>query len=232
MELKWGRKCYSYALIKEPRNTLKITVAPDCAISVRAPLHASEADIAKRVHSRGAWIDAQIADFSLWKPRSPPRSFVSGESHKYLGRSYRLHVRSSLRNALTLTHGRLVIEATKGLAREEVKLRLDEWYNVRAKIVFPKRLDAIHQRFQDVLPDKPQLVIRRMSKRWGSYSSGKRVVLNVELIQVATGLLDYVIAHELAHAAHWSHGREWQSLMTKVMPDWRKRKAALEVALL
>jgi predicted metal-dependent hydrolase len=33
-------------------------------------------------------------------------------------------------------------------------------------------------------------------------------------------LIDYVICHELTHGFHADHGKEWQNLLSTVMPDW------------
>jgi predicted metal-dependent hydrolase len=70
-----------------------------------------------------------------------------------------------------------------------------------------------------------------MSKRWGSFTPGGRVVLNVDLVRASPRLIDYVICHELAHAFYPDHGKEWRSLLNTVMPDWADRKAQLESAL-
>ncbi|MBX3427956.1 MAG: M48 family metallopeptidase [Hyphomonadaceae bacterium] len=232
MAVAWGRKTIKFAVAKEDRSTLRITVAPDSSVMVRVPARATDAEIAERVRRRAGWIDAQQHDFSLWKPRTPPRSYVSGESHKYLGRSLRLHVRGSLRNAVTVTQSRLVMETLGEKSRGERADLLWRWYTSKAQTHFRRRLAVQHKLFARVLPTPPTLIARRMTNRWGSYTKRGNLVLNVELIQVSTRLLDYVITHELAHAAYWGHGKDWQALMTTVMPDWRERKAALEKALL
>jgi hypothetical protein len=80
--------------------------------------------------------------------------------------------------------------------------------------------------------DYPSLVIRRMTRRWGSFTAAGNLVLNRDLIRASPRLIDYVVAHELAHGSHPDHGPEWQSLLTRVMPDWHERKALLELQLI
>lgn len=232
MAVAWGRKTIRFSVAKEDRNSLRITVAPDSSVLVRVPSHATDVEIAERVRRRAGWIDAQQHDFSLWKPRTPPRSYISGETHKYLGRALRLHVRESLRNAVTVTQSRLVMETLGEKSRDQRAELLWRWYASRAQTHFRRRLTAQHKLFARLLPDAPTLITRRMTSRWGSYTKRGNLVLNVELIQVSTRLLDYVITHELAHAAYWGHGRDWQALMTSMMPDWRERKSSLEKSLL
>lgn len=232
MAIAWGRKTIKFSVAREDRSSLRITVTPDSSVLVRVPSKATDSEIAERVRRRAGWIDAQQHDFSLWKPRTPPRSYISGETHKYLGRALRLHVRESLRNAVTVTQSRLVMETLGEKSRSERANLLWRWYATKAQIHFRRRLAAQHKLLARLLHDPPTLIARRMTSRWGSFTKRGNLVLNVELIQVSTRLLDYVITHELAHAAYWGHGRDWQALMATVMPDWRERKSALEKALL
>jgi hypothetical protein len=44
-------------------------------------------------------------------------------------------------------------------------------------------------------------------------------------------MIDYVICHELAHAFHPNHGKEWRDLVEMIMPDWESRKDSLEAFL-
>src|SRR5690349_17125092 len=79
-----------YRVSFSKRRTLAITVRPDCSIAVTAPVGTSREEIAKRVHKRGRWVIRQFLHFEQFRPRSPKRRYVGGETHLYLGRQYRL----------------------------------------------------------------------------------------------------------------------------------------------
>jgi predicted metal-dependent hydrolase len=79
--------------------------------------------------------------------------------------------------------------------------------------------------------DVPKLMIRPMTKRWGSFTPKGSLVLNLDLIRAPMRCIDYVIVHELAHAFEPDHGVRWRRLMDKAMPDWRDRKQQLETKL-
>ena len=70
-----------------------------------------------------------------------------------------------------------------------------------------------------------------MQRRWGSYSKNGRVTLNIDLVRAPLPCIDYVIVHELAHALHPNHGRSFYDLLSQMMPDWERRKLALEKIL-
>jgi predicted metal-dependent hydrolase len=100
-----------------------------------------------------------------------------------------------------------------------------------ARSVFHERLDAMAPPFVRKGMQKPVLIIRAMSKRWGSFTAAGRIVLNVDLIRASPLLIDYVICHELAHAFFPDHGKGWRDLLSTIIPDWESRKARLEAVL-
>ena len=59
---------------------------------VRTPAGCDTQIVESRVRRRAKWISRQLAYFGLFSPRTPPRRYVSGETHLYLGRQYRLKV--------------------------------------------------------------------------------------------------------------------------------------------
>jgi glyoxylate carboligase len=59
----------------------------------------------------------------------------------------------------------------------------------------------------------PVLVMRSMSRRWGSYNGLGRVLLNPDLIRAPTACIDYVITHELVHILHPNHGQKFYELL-------------------
>ena len=59
-------------------------------------------------------------------------------------------------------------------------------------------------------------------------SRGRRLVLNLRLIEAPVDAIDYVITHELCHIPHPNHGLAFFELLDRVMPDWERRKAKLE----
>jgi hypothetical protein len=153
---------------------------------------------------------------------------VSGETHLLLGRQYRLSIEESRDAYVRIEGSRLNILARRVDDQAHCRRLLAAFYSLTARTVFRERLDAVIPPFARKGMRMPVLVVRRMTKRWGSYTPKGRIVLNVDLIRASPTLIDYVICHELAHAFHPDHGREWQNLLDAVMPDWQIRKARLE----
>ena len=212
------------------RQTLAIEVHPDSRVLVRAPLDCPEGLIAERVQKRAGWISRQLAEFERYRPRTPARQYISGESHLYLGRQYRLKLVPGEAASVKLTRGRLLVTLPGDPAPESVKALLHRWYLDRARAVFTEVLDASLRHFKNV--EQPRLIVRAMQSRWGSLSRAGTMTLNVNLVRAPRPCIEYVVIHELCHTQHRDHDARFFKLLGQVMPDWEQRKQRLEAALL
>lgn len=88
----YGGRRIDFTVVRRRRKTLEIAVEPDASVVVTAPIDAPIEAIAGKVRKRAAWVRRQQRFFSRFLPRTPPRRYVAGETHLYLGRPYRLKV--------------------------------------------------------------------------------------------------------------------------------------------
>jgi predicted metal-dependent hydrolase len=226
--VSYGGETISYEVrFIETRRTLGIEVHPDSRVIVRAPPGCTSALIETRVKKRAAWISRQLAEFEQYRPRTPARQYVGGESHLYLGRQYRLKVETSQVTGVTLTRGQIRVTLPGDIGPERV---LHRWYLDRARAVFSEAIQDGAQRFPGFAA--PRLIVRTMQSRWGSLSQAGTMTLNVNLVRAARPCIDYVVVHELCHALYRDHDARFYKLLGRVMPDWEARKRRLEAALL
>lgn len=231
----FGSQSIPYALERAPRRTLAITVRPDGSVHVRAPQHAEESRIEQVLHRRARWILRQQRFFSQFLPRTPARRYISGETHLYLGRQYRLRVRAvdaaATQETVKLTGGYLYVYTQEPENPQRVKAHLDAWYMAHAQERFRERLAFCLQSLPGWNIDAPTLHIRPMARRWGSCSASGELTLNVDLIRAPRACIEYVIMHELCHLRHPDHSTQFYTLLSSVMPDWQARKLRLEILL-
>lgn len=229
--LTWGTDTIRYEVrFLASRQTLAIEVHPDSRVLVRAPVDCPEALIAERVQKRAAWISRQLAEFERYRPRTPARQYINGESHLYLGRQYRLKLAEGDSTSVKLTRGQLLVSLPGEPEPERVKALLHRWYLDRARAVFTDVLDASLLHFKGVA--SPRLIVRAMQSRWGSLSRAGTMTLNVNLVRAPHPCIEYVVTHELCHTRHRDHDARFFKLLGQVMPDWEQRKQRLEAALL
>lgn len=229
--LTYGRDTIRYEVrFLASRQTLAIEVHPDSRVLVRAPVDCPEAVIAERVQKRAAWISRQLAEFERYRPRTPARQYINGESHLYLGRQYRLKLLPGDAASVKFARGQLLVTLPGEPEAERVKALLHRWYLDHARAVFTEVLDACLPSFKGV--EHPRLIVRAMQSRWGSLSRAGSMTLNVNLVRAPRPCIEYVVTHELCHTKHRDHDARFFKLLGQVMPDWEQRKQRLEAALL
>ncbi len=229
-KLDYGESIITYQLRTANRKSLEIAVHPDGCVVVKAPADAERSAIAAQVKKRARWIQKQLRYFEQFEPRTPPRQFVGGESHLYLGRSYRLKIAPADTDLVLLKSGFFCISATN-TAPKHIAGLLSAWYQGKATRHLAEVFDECWANFEKHGVPKPTLRIMQMKKRWGSLSKNATLTLNAELIKTPRECIEYVVVHELCHLLHHNHGPEFHRLLERSLPDWMERKHKLEMAL-
>lgn len=233
----YGDEVIRYEVVERPsRRTLGIEVHPCGRVLVLAPRGCDDATIDEKLQLRAGWVSRQLETFSRYERHTAPRQFLSGESHRYLGRQYRLRVTANdpdtRQDQVKLTRGEMLVTGPGKLAPSKVKELLRRWYLCRAREVFDAVLAGAFDTFQRFGHERPRIAVREMRSRWGSLSPGGQMTLNSRLVQAPRPCVEYVIVHELCHLVHKNHSSEFFGLLGQIMPDWQARKHRLEQALL
>lgn len=225
--VKYGESQISYTLDFAARKTLAISVAPDLAVQVIAPFGSDMSRIEELVRRRAPWILRQQRELERYLPSIPPRRYVNGETHRYLGRQYRLKVENDHAETVKLSRGWLTVSTAAPRDSNQIKHLVEQWYFLQAERVFPERLEAMLPRFFHFQLELPPLQIKNLKSRWGSCNHHGKIVLNLKLMQMPKPYIDYVIVHELCHLIEYNHSRRFYTLLDRMMPDWQERKTKL-----
>jgi predicted metal-dependent hydrolase len=231
IDICWGERHATAELRRTHRRVLRVEVKPSGDVVVFAPEGETVEKVESRVKRKCPWIFRELDRIEGGPIVTPPRHFLSGETHLLLGKPYRLALEQSEKQDVRLDGDRLFMLTPDIKDSTECSRLLLEFHTSTAKSMFPGRLDAMAPPFIRRGMTMPLLIIRQMHKRWGSYTNAGNIVLNVDLVRASPLLIDYVICHELAHAFYPDHGKGWCDLLSTVMPDWESRKARLEAAL-
>ncbi|WP_019011208.1 M48 family metallopeptidase [Deinococcus aquatilis] len=222
---EYGTTRIPYQVVRRERNTLSIEVLPDGTVQAVAPLDTREEEIRWRLEKRGAWILRQQRELALLPPPLPPRKYVSGETHRYLGRQHRLRVLIGREEEVRVTRGELLVTAK---APERAERVLQAWLRERAEQVLAERMVVCQEKASHHgIRYSGEFRLRRMTTRWGSCSRAGRLTFNPLLIQAPKECIDYVLLHELCHTTEFSHSRAYYVLLGRVLPDWKAKRARL-----
>lgn len=227
----YGKYSYDYFLIKEARKTISLTVRPDLSVVLKSPIDYNKEKINNFLKRKWLWIEKQLTFFKKFQNNGNKKEYISGESFLYLGRQYKLIVREAGKNQVKLDHGKLILWTDKEVRDSKVNKRiLKKWYKERAKLIFDSRYKEVLKSFD--VKEAPVLVIKKMDKRWGSFVTDKKIILNPKLIQAPKYCIDYVITHELCHLERRRHDAKFYKLLELKIPNWEKIKEKLEMKLL
>ncbi len=195
---------------------------PDGRVRVATPLHLDNEGVRLAVVSRLAWIRRKRNEF-LQQDRQSRRELVTGESHYFEGRRYRLDVEESpgpprirLRNASWIAMR--VRPSTSRDTREAVLYR---WYRDRLRERIPGLIAKWEPRIDVAVRDWR---IRRMKTKWGTCNPvAGRIWLNTELAKKPPACLEYVVVHEMIHLVERNHTERFRGILDRALPDWRQR---------
>jgi len=226
--IQYGNSEIKFDLEYADRKTLRILVHPDSQVKVIAPINSSQDKIDKKVRSKASWILKQKEFFLSFHPLTPPRKYVSGETHLYLGKQYRLKVLMSKVEQVKLNKGYFIVSTADPKNTIRVQGLLTAWYNQKAEIHFQEMFQDIKPIFKQFSRDKVELKMRWMKNKWGSCNSQGQITLNTELIKATKKCIEYVLIHEMCHLGYLNHSRSFYNLLEKHLPNWRKTKYELE----
>ena len=193
---------------------------PSGRVRVAAPLRLDDDAVRLAVISRLGWIHRKQAEFKQ-QDRQSQREFVTGESHYFEGRRYRIDVTEcdgppTVRLLNTTT---MALRVRPGDDQDQREAVLNRWYCCQLR----DRLPALLKKWESKVGVRvAEVRIRKMKTRWGSCNKdGRRIWLNLELMKKPVGCLEYIVVHEMLHLIERHHNDRFRDLMDKLMPQWR-----------
>lgn len=188
-------------------------------------------DMAQR---RAGWIAAQL------KRVPEPAPFVAGARIPYLGVEHMVRHDPGGRGITRLVDApgdEIVVSGRE----EHLARRLADWLKAQAKAELTARAHDKVARLSDLLgpdllgqekhPRKPlgvgRITVRDTRSRWGSCAVDGNLNFSWRLIMAPEHVLDYVVAHEVAHLAHRDHGPAFWALADGLTERMNEAKAWL-----
>ena len=185
--IRYNGETISFALVRTKTKRLTISVCPNLAVEVKAPKDRSLTQIKARVENRAARIARQLQHFRQAPPAAPKRRYVSGETHVFLGRQYRLKIHPADHSSVKLI-GRYLHVLTPTPYR--VGELVEDWYRDHAKQLLHRRVQQCYDDVKRFGIPSPTSRLKQMYKRWGSCTPTASIILNTELIKARSQCID------------------------------------------
>ena len=155
----FGKKVIEYSVKKgNRRKSLAISITPASQVVVLAPRFLNEDKIKSIVKNKSRWILEKQNYFKRLSEQYPQKEFVSGEQILFLGRRYRLKLRSNeegFGGPPVLSGRRMSIfidgQNNRGDRKQQIKNTLTNWFADKAEKIVRQRI----RRYANLLGVKP-----------------------------------------------------------------------------
>jgi predicted metal-dependent hydrolase len=208
------------------RKTISLIIERDNQVVIRAPSTATREQLTQMAQRRALWVHTKLQTKQAYSQRARPKEFVDGEGFFYFGRSYRLRVvpvQSGHKRPALHLHGTWF--ELRSDARPKAAQYFARWYAEHGQSWIETRVDFYARRI-GVTPAKVE--IRNLQNRWASCSKNGNIIFHWRIVCLPPSIIDYIIAHELAHLAQPHHGKDFWQLLERTMPDYATRKKWLD----
>jgi len=203
------------------KKTMTLQVTREGKVVIRVPQRTPDNEVERFFYSRQAWIARKLNGKEMKEEiGGKPREFIAGEEFFYLGNPYPLEMTESngTRKALALSLGKFLLAREKSSQARELFVK---WYRDRAREVIEERVRFWGSRFS-LIPTG--ITITGAWQRYGSCSAKNRLSFSWRLMMAPYQVIDYIIAHELAHIKVKNHSKKFWIYLEGLMPDYRTQK--------
>ncbi|GAA4350838.1 SprT family zinc-dependent metalloprotease [Variovorax defluvii] len=226
-ELLLGNARVAYEFARGKRRTIGFVVGAE-GLSVRAPRWVALRDVDAAVREKSSWILRKLAETQQRhaKLEATRIDWKDGAVFPFLGQPVEVRLEPQ--------HGFVgvgaVLDAGSGEGTRILRLALansagpeqirdgaQAWLMRQARRIFIERLDH----FAPKLGVKwTKLSLSNASTRWGSASADGTIRLHWRLVHFGMPVVDYVVAHELAHLRVMDHSPRFWETVESVVPDY------------
>ena len=222
--MRLGERELPYLLKRSAKRRRVVLTVDERGLVVHVPWRASDRHIAQVIDEAKSWILRKVAEWERNKPVA--RSWQAGELIDFLGRqlSLRLVERPGRAIAQLKDGDALELSLAAPHAPERVREAVVQWYRRHAVAHFSER---VHHFSAKLAVATPRVLLSSARTRWGSCNAAGEVRLNWRLMQAASPIIDYVVAHEVAHLKVLSHSTRFWRTVQRIYPDYEGAKAEL-----
>lgn len=215
----------TFTLMRSRRRSIGFVIGSE-GLRVTAPYWVSLKQIDEAVLEKSAWI---VRKLDFWRQRHESASDAQQAWHAcsqlpYLGTTISIDIDGGIRQSrfdgdrfqpqpqdtlwLALTAGADAAQR-RAMAAHWLKRQAQDYFDLRIRLLAANA--GLH--FQ-------AWRLSRARARWGSCNSSGNIRLNWRLIHFAPDVIDYVIAHELAHLKQMNHSAQFWQQVGLILPGY------------
>lgn len=221
----FGAQVIEYELRRSRRRSIGFLIDAS-GLRVTAPRSVAIGEIEDALRSKQKWILRKLVE---WREHVRRRDqlaieWTDGATVPFAGTTLTLSI-DPARRGVRRSDDRLIVGTAANADADFVRHAAQEWLKAQARLLFGERLPVYAQRL-GIAPRRWQLSSART--RWGSCSADGSIRLNWRLIHFPLDVIDYVIAHEIAHLKEMNHSPRFWATLGAILPEYEAPRLRLK----
>ncbi|WMJ08584.1 M48 family metallopeptidase [Nitrosomonas sp. sh817] len=213
----------SYTLTRSRRKTIGLQISQH-GLRISAPLLTPLSHIDSVLQQKADWIKKKLDQWQAKKSLTLDWSLET--AYPLLGEPWRIAMKPIGELAMIQSFSQELAQPPAiELTPRQIETFVMSWYQQQAITCFQQRI-AIYAPALNLTT--PPFRLSQAKTRWGSCNSRGLITLNWRLIQLPLHLVDYVVAHELAHLIEMNHSKAFWEVVGRVCPGYREARRELK----
>ena len=168
-------------------------------IVLTAPVRMARATAVDFAYAQAGWIAARLKRIPERRP------FVDGADVPLFGTPHRIRHRADARGTAWREGNEIHVAGRP----EHLPRRLKDWLTAELR---EKLVPLVEAKAAKVERPVRRIAVRDTRSRWGSCAPDGRMSFSWRLVFAPPEVLDYLVAHEVAHLVHHNHGPRFWAL--------------------
>lgn len=211
-------------LIRSRRRTIGFQI-DQRGLRVSAPRWVTVWEIERALQEKADWILRKLAEWEQHerRRRDMTPSWEHGSTIRILGEVCTIDLAADV-EGVTRVGQCLRVGLPADASSEQIQDMAEKWFRNEARSIFADRIPIYSARLGKS-PSRWTLSSART--RWGSCNPDGSIRLNWRLVHFPIDVIDYVIAHELAHLVELNHSPRFWAIVEQLFPDYQRIRGTL-----
>ena len=223
--VKLGRRILTYRFDRARRRTIGLFVDRH-GLAARAPRWVSVDQVEAFIREKEGWVLAKLAELPLRENRSV--QWRDGGRFPFFGQD--LRITTTAASAALAVYGDELRVPTQLIDEPAVRAAVIDWLGPVALTKFRERATLLAPRIDVTVP---RLALSSARTQWGSCTMSRdgiaRIRLHWRLAHLPLSVVDYVIAHELAHMREMNHSTRFWGWVALMVPNYKAAQNELRL---
>jgi len=231
-EIRLGKAVVSYEIKRARRSSIGMIVGVE-GLSVRAPRWVSSNDIETALRAKERWICNKLVEQRerAHKQLSARIDWREGATVPFMGESVVLVLDPRVSGAVLqradqapqdaalpgVAQRTLHLGLPQSASAEQIRDAVQAWLQREALDIFMARVPLYAEQLG---VNVTKVRLSSAKTRWGSASADGSIRLHWRLVHFSLSIIDYVVAHELAHLREMNHSPRFWDVVRSVLPEF------------